>query len=73
MKRIAIIAIAAAALTACGEKSVEQVMKDGGQVSKNNAFTFQTVEEQRAQGRAGNWLNAAGKGKDNSRDDWHSS
>jgi hypothetical protein len=59
MKRIAIITIAAAALTACGEKSVEQAMKDSGQVAKSNAFTFQTVEEQRAQGRANAGASAA--------------
>ena len=59
MKRIAFITIAAAALTACGPQSVEQAMKDGGQVSKNNAFTFQTVEEQRAQGRANAGASAA--------------
>lgn len=59
MKSIAIIAIAVATLTACGEKSVEQVMKDGGQVKKDHAFSFQTVEEQRAQGRANAGASAA--------------
>ncbi len=61
MKRVALIAAVAAslALAACGEKSVEQVMKDGGQVSKTNAFSFQTVEEQRAQGRANAGASAA--------------
>lgn len=41
-------------LTACGrtERPVEQVMKDTGSVSKTNAFSFSTVEEQRAQGRS---------------------
>jgi hypothetical protein len=40
------------ATTACGPKPVEQVMKDSGAVSKDNSFSFQTVEEQRNQGRA---------------------
>ena len=62
MKRIAILAAIAAAftLTACGEKpSVEQVMKEGGAVHKSNAFSFQTVEEQRAQGRSNASASAA--------------
>jgi hypothetical protein len=58
MKSIVVLA-AALALTACGPQSVEQTMKDGGQVSKSNAFTFQTVEEQRAQGRANAGASAA--------------
>ena len=46
-------AVAACALAGCGkEPSLDQVMKDGGNVAKANAFSFQTVEEQRAQGRA---------------------
>jgi hypothetical protein len=51
---IIITLIAAAALAACGkqEQNIEQVMKNHGQVHKDNAFSFQTVEEQRAQGRA---------------------
>ena len=44
--------LAIAVLAACGKKPVEEAMKDGGSVSKDNAFSFQTVEEQRAQGRA---------------------
>ena len=54
MKFIATIAalIAAFALAACSEKPVEQAMKDHGNVTKDKAFSFQTVEEQRAQGRA---------------------
>lgn len=55
MKKLAIAAAIAAAigLAACGEKpSVEKVMQDYGQVNKDNAFSFQTVEEQRSQGRA---------------------
>lgn len=64
MKRIAIATLAAVAaslaLTACGDKpSIEQVMKEGGQVHKTNAFSFQTVEEQRAQGRANAGASAA--------------
>lgn len=56
MKKI-IIAVAAIAaisiLPACGEKpTVDKVMQEHGQVHKDNAFSFQTVEEQRAQGRA---------------------
>jgi hypothetical protein len=36
----------------CGEKvTVEQVMQEHGKVHKDNAFSFQTVEEQRSQGR----------------------
>ena len=50
--KIIAAAVAAIALAACGEKPVEQAMKDHGQVSKSNAFSFQTVEEQRAQGRS---------------------
>lgn len=47
-------------LTACGEKpSLDQVMKDTGYVHKDNAFSFQTVEEQRAQGRANAGASAA--------------
>jgi len=62
MKFITIIAaaIAAMALTACGDKpTVEEVMKEGGKVHKTNAFSFQTVEEQRAQGRANAGASAA--------------
>ena len=41
-------------VAACTEKpvSLDTVMKDSGSVNKQNAFSFQTVEEQRAQGRA---------------------
>lgn len=46
-------------ISACGEKSVEQTMKDGGSVRKDKAFSFQTVEEQRAQGRANAAASAA--------------
>jgi hypothetical protein len=61
MKRLAIFAAIAAAFTliACGERPVEQAMKDTGSVSKANAFSFQTVEEQRAQGRANAGASAA--------------
>jgi hypothetical protein len=61
MKKIVITTaiITAALLTACGPKNVDQVMKDGGQVSKDMAFSFQTVEEQRAQGRANAGASAA--------------
>ena len=54
MKKLFLIITLAIAtmLAACGERPVEQAMKDTGSVSKANAFTFQTVEEQRAQGRA---------------------
>ena len=58
---IAAIVATTALLTACTEKApVEQVMKDQGSVSKKNAFSFQTVEEQRAQGRANAGASAAG-------------
>lgn len=60
MKTIIISIIAAAALVACGkDKTVDQVMQDYGQVHKDNAFSFQTVEEQRAQGRANAGASAA--------------
>ena len=54
MKRITLVAAVAAAmaLSACGKQDVEQALKNGEQVRKENAFSFQTVEEQRAQGRA---------------------
>lgn len=51
MKHILTI-ITVALLAACGEKPVEQTMKDSGSVSKDKAFSFATVEEQRAQGRS---------------------
>lgn len=59
MRTIILAAAAAVVLAACGPQSVDQVMKDGGQVSKSNAFSFQTVEEQRAQGRANAGASAA--------------
>ncbi len=41
------------AVTGCGEKpTVDKVMQENGAVHKDNAFSFQTVEEQRAQGRS---------------------
>lgn len=52
MKKLFVAIIAVLALSACGQPSVEQTMKDNGSVSKDKAFSFQTVEEQRAQGRA---------------------
>jgi Tfp pilus assembly protein PilX len=56
---IAIIAISAT-MVACVEKpSVEETMKNKGAVAKTNAFSFQTVEEQRAQGRANAAASAA--------------
>jgi len=58
MKKLLAITMAVAALTACNE-SVDQRMRDGGAVSKSNAFSFQTVEEQRAQGRANAGASAA--------------
>jgi hypothetical protein len=58
MKKLLVIA-AAAALTACGPQNVDQIMKDGGKVSKDMAFSFQTVEEQRAQCRANAGASAA--------------
>lgn len=59
MKTTLITLAAVLALTACGEKSVDQVMKDGGNVAKDKAFSFQTVEEQRSQGRANAGASAA--------------
>lgn len=58
MKKLFAIAAAVTVLTACNE-SVDQRMRDGGNVSKSNAFSFQTVEEQRAQGRANAGASAA--------------
>lgn len=58
MKKLLAIAAAVTVLTACNE-SVDQRMRDGGNVSKSNAFSFQTVEEQRAQGRANAGASAA--------------
>jgi hypothetical protein len=51
----AILAALAAALfmSACGDKpTVEDVMRNSGHVHKDNSFSYQTVEEQKAQGRA---------------------
>lgn len=60
MKIAIITIIAAAALVGCGkEEPVEQTMKDRGSVAKDKAFSFQTVEEQRAQGRANAGASAA--------------
>lgn len=53
MKTIITTIIVAAALAACGKNEpVEKIMQDRGEVGKDKAFSFQTVEEQRAQGRA---------------------
>lgn len=51
---LSITLLVAASLAACsGDKpTVEDVMRTNGAVHKDNAFSFQTVEEQRAQGRA---------------------
>ena len=49
---LALIAIATLAACSKQEQPVEQTMKDTGSVSKTNAFSFSTVEEQRAQGRS---------------------
>lgn len=62
MKKTICIAIAffAVLLVACGEKpTVDTVMKEHGSVHKDNAFSFATVEEQRAQGRANAGASAA--------------
>ena len=59
MKKVFIATTVALLLTACGKSSVEDTMKNSGQVSKSNAFSFQTVEEQRAQGRANAGASAA--------------
>ena len=62
MKRkiTAIALVTTALLTACGKNEpIEQTMKDKGVVSKDKAFSFQTVEEQRAQGRANAGASAA--------------
>lgn len=58
-KTLILAAVAALTLAACGERPVEQVMKERGSVSSDNAFSFQTVEEQRAQGRANAGASAA--------------
>jgi hypothetical protein len=59
VKKILSIIAVALSLAACGEKPIEQVMKDSGHVAKDKAFSFQTVEEQRAQGRANAGASAA--------------
>lgn len=63
MKTTHIVLILAAVfgLSACEKEklTVEQVMKEHGQVHKSNAFSFATVEEQRAQGRANAGASAA--------------
>ena len=60
MKNAITIIIVSAALAACGkEEPVEQIMKNQGSVTKDKAFSFQTVEEQRAQGRANAGASAA--------------
>ena len=48
----ALTCIALIALAACGQKSVEQKLKDGEVLARGQEVPFQTVEEQRAQGRA---------------------
>jgi hypothetical protein len=59
-KTFVFAAVAALMLAACGEKpTVEKVMQERGEVAKDNAFSFQTVEEQRAQGRANAGASAA--------------
>ncbi len=59
-KTLLLAAVAALALAACGERpTVEKVMQERGEVHKDNAFSFQTVEEQRAQGRANAGASAA--------------
>lgn len=67
MKKLLTIAAAVATLTACGPQNVDQVMKEGGKVSKDMAFSFQTVEEQRAQGRANAGASAADYQRQNPR------
>lgn len=60
MKHTLAIIAAALTLVACGKDiTVEDVMRTNGSVHKNNAFSFQTVEEQRAQGRANAGASAA--------------
>lgn len=50
---IAVSAALIGSIAACGEKpTIDKVMQENGAVHKDNAFSFQTVEEQRAQGRA---------------------
>ena len=42
-------------IVGCSEQkppTIEQIMKDGGKVHKDNSFDFKIVEEQRAQGRS---------------------
>lgn len=59
-KKMIVAGMMIAALTACGKNEpVEQTMKDKGNVTKDKAFSFQTVEEQRAQGRANAGASAA--------------
>ena len=58
--KLLIAGVMIATLAACGKNEpVEQTMKDKGSVAKDKAFSFQTVEEQRAQGRANAGASAA--------------
>lgn len=59
-KKMLIAGVMVAALAACSKNEpVEQTMKEQGHVTKDKAFSFQTVEEQRAQGRANAGASAA--------------
>jgi len=51
-KSMLAVLCAATLVTGCYEKSVEQKLKDGEQLGRGQEVPFQTVEEQRAQGRA---------------------
>jgi hypothetical protein len=59
-------AIAAATLAACG-KPAEELMKDGQALKKGMEVPFQTVEEQRNQGRANAGASAADYQRQNPR------
>lgn len=58
MKLMTIAVMAALALTACNE-TAEQKLKNGEQLSKGQEISFQTVEEQRSQGRQNAGASAA--------------
>jgi hypothetical protein len=69
MKKLFFVAMMALGLlVACGDPvTLEKVMKENGQVHKDNSFSFQTVEEQRSQGRANAMASAADYQRQNPR------
>lgn len=52
MRGLIILAATLAALSGCGQKSVDEKLRDGEKLGKGEEVPFATVEEQRAQGRS---------------------